>query len=944
MSRNSASTLLALALWIGFAASSTESAFAGSFPRLVVDIEPVAEVDFPNSVDIVQIVDLAGRAYFQADDGIHGRELWSTDGTPQGTSMLLDLCPGLCPGRPQFLTRIGDWIYFRGDDGVHGAELWRTNGTALGTELVADVREGLPASGPDQLMALDHRLFFQADDGRHGKEPWISDGTLAGTFFLANTLSDPNPTFLRLRALGVVANQVLFAGNDEAHGLELWATDGTPGGTQMIADINPGPAASMPNVEAGFGPNQTIGPDGNLYFRAGDSLTGRELWTSDGTPQGTRQVADVLPGPDGSDPQELCWLASRVLFSASSQTSVGELWATDGTALGTVPVLAEAPGAVSPPVPKPVVRAGEIAYFVARDGGGVLKLWTTDGTADGTAAVKTFEEGLPFPLSLFTGSQMHALGERVVFFGVDPAAGLEPWVSDGTAAGTFRLRDVNPGVASSLSPGFFGFFDLDDQLLTWQNQWWFRVHLAGRGEQLWTTDGTAEGTVAVTDADRQTSSFLPLQPSSGQPYPTLLERAGARLIAWAGDTTSGLELWSSDGTEAKTYLLADSSPGPSNSQLLERAALPNRLILSLATGANDLLTLSTDGTIAGTLPIPTGDGTSLSCSRLSAGHGRVYCENDGRIWWTDGLTAQLVAQFPGSVFELAATSTSVFIGTSEAGSSELWGFIPGGPTSRLASGFVMFGLSDFVAAGNLLFFKGDDGAHGRELWVSDGTVAGTRRATDLQPGPLASLPGNETASPGAGRPRWAPVAVGDRAFFVADDGFSGRELWVSDGTELGTHRVADLNPVGSSDPQELVACDGLLCFVAYQPASGRELWVTDGSEAGTRLLADLVAGPASSLPQSLSWQDNHLYFSAWTAALGREPWKWSPQEDPALVGDVAPGPASSSPTSFRWAAGQIFFVANDGTSGFELWSVKAASLFSDGFETGDFSGWSTPEP
>ena len=109
---------------------------------------------------------------------------------------------------------------------------------------------------------------------------------------------------------------------------------------------------------------------------------------------------------------------------------------------------------------------------------------------------------------------------------------------------------------------------------------------------------------------------------------------------------------------------------------------------------------------------------------------------------------------------------------------------------------------------------------GEELWVTDGTTAGTRMVKDLVPAPTSSSPADFVEFAGA-------------LFFSADDGRSGRELWRSDGTRPGTARVKDL-AVGaaSSSPNQLMVAGGALYFVA----NSLELWSTDGTEAGTKLV------------------------------------------------------------------------------------------------------------
>jgi ELWxxDGT repeat protein len=131
---------------------------------------------------------------------------------------------------------------------------------------------------------------------------------------------------------------------------------------------------------------------------------------------------------------------------------------------------------------------------------------------------------------------------------------------------------------------------------------------------------------------------------------------------------------------------------------------------------------------------------------------------------------------------------------------------------------------NLVNVDGTLFFNANDGSHGRELWKSDGTLAGTVLVKDIQAGSAdGAVSGSRTA-----------VAVGNSLFFVANDRASGAELWKSEGTGAGTVLVADVNAGATgSSPQQLTNVNGTLFFTADNGVNGRELWKSDGTSAGT---------------------------------------------------------------------------------------------------------------
>ncbi|HET9766152.1 MAG TPA: ELWxxDGT repeat protein [Thermoanaerobaculia bacterium] len=140
-----------------------------AFPVL---LRPLTEFRTSLAIEAVQ---LGGQLFFPADDGIHGAELWTTDGTAAGTRLVADVAPGVASSSPRALAAGGGAVFFAAHDGVHGFELWKSDGSAAGTRLVHDIAPGAASSYPTQLMVAGPRLYFAADDRVAGEELWALD-------------------------------------------------------------------------------------------------------------------------------------------------------------------------------------------------------------------------------------------------------------------------------------------------------------------------------------------------------------------------------------------------------------------------------------------------------------------------------------------------------------------------------------------------------------------------------------------------------------------------------------------------------------------------------------------------------------------------------------------------------------------------------------------------
>jgi ELWxxDGT repeat protein len=158
-----------------------------------------------------------------------------------------------------------------------------------------------------------------------------------------------------------------------------------------------------------------------------------------------------------------------------------------------------------------------------------------------------------------------------------------------------------------------------------------------------------------------------------------------------------------------------------------------------------------------------------------------------------------------------------------------------------------------------LYFSADNGEVGNELYVSDGTAVGTKLVVDLNPGE------NEDGFSYDSDP-YNFAEFNDKLYFTANDEQTGRELYVTDGTARGTKLLVDLDPgedkygAKSSYPDNFAEFNDKLYFSASDEQTGRELYVTDGNAKGTKLLVDLNPGEDKYGAKS-SYPDNFIEFN-----------------------------------------------------------------------------------
>ena len=304
-----------------------------------------------------------GRIYFRAREDGQTERLWATDGTPAGTG------PWNAAGLPQPFALVGatsTHLYLRDVDFSHALfALPLAGGTA---QQVAEL--SLPwLFGPDtELAAAGTRLFFTLREPDEREALHVSNGTFLGTHEVWSSFGAE----ARLLDLFPWGESVLFlVGSDR---MTLWRSDGTTGGTFAVADLGP-LAADADDLHR----RDAIAYDGRLYFAAESDALGAELWSTDGTAEGT-VAFDLVPGPGSSAPRGLAIAGGTLFFAADDPAFGREVWASDGTPAGTRRVTDIAAGAASAE-PEELVAAGSTLYFAADDGFRGRELWSLDAGA-----------------------------------------------------------------------------------------------------------------------------------------------------------------------------------------------------------------------------------------------------------------------------------------------------------------------------------------------------------------------------------------------------------------------------------------------------------------------------------------------------------------------------------------------------------------------------------
>ena len=872
-----------------------------------------------------------------------------------------------------------DVFFVANNDSTQSIELWKVDATAVDATPVATIESDFGRRlRVLRMVALQDQLLLLATQG----DPpdvylYVSDGSSAGTVEL---LKLPFGGGVDIDAIRVVDGNVYFTAYPWHGSPTLMVTDGTVEGTRVLGH----PKGPPDNV--------AVTPSGK-FFAAGGSRTSRQdgqfvqyatqLWYYDDQEQVARMVAEIESPhrDDYADPNHLTTVGDNAFFTA--ETRLGrELWFSDSTSPGTYLVRDLRVGALSSN-PSALTSVGEQLFFLADDGRGIT-LWRATSGGD---YVEVDFVGAPFNLVpdqlLLASDDLYVLqqsddGVEVLAYStitkeidrLGTVSGREP-----------RLEQTRLGPAVVTTDQHEDHFSLirNDAIIAFEGMD-YGGFLAGND------------TIAYLASRRGSLTDIVLTSGSTESNQVVgtfaLTSSSASLVGdslvFSGRHNGRYGLWSVGPSGLVEILTPEPTNGSSTYHHVD--VVDDKAIISVESGFHAFPMYTT--WLSDTYVADAREATKLvSQPFLWGNHGgwpdRPRLHQVGVDYYFAAQSANYEEEIWKTDLTPEGTERSSFAALAEldpaVAKDDLFGFYPTRATPldsdhflefqgrytpvvntshgryfiyrrfqqggrkdelyRLGSdgeqdpqlvwetgllpSFHSFEVSQ-IAGGEqqsrgllehdgVLYFLSSDPDHGLEIWRSDGTQMGTRRLVDLNPGPASS----------------AARLVGltaDRLFVTATTPDHGEELWSI--TADGDARVYDLR-IGeeSSDARKLAILEDVVYVSADDGIHGREVWAIQ--KDGSAKLYDIHAGASSSDPWFTLYDSritaalsNAAYFSADDGIHGRELWA-ATSELVRLEQDIRVGPIGSFPIILAQLSDAILFQANDGVHGRELWSITA---------------------
>ncbi|MBR1220424.1 hypothetical protein JQ557_20655 [Bradyrhizobium sp. U87765 SZCCT0131] len=431
---------------------------------------------------------------------------------------------------------------------------------------------------PLNIMLFNGKIIYNGLDSSNRRSLWVTNGTAAGTYEIGGLggvgVSGSYTYGLGPLNLSVVGSSAYFLGQDTNGNYGLWVTDGTTAGTTEIGGLGNHSVVGAPS-SGGLSPFNIAPWNGKFAFSGYDSSVAQGLWISDGTAAGTIEVGGIgnagvtNAASSGLNPSDITSFNGKFLFNGYDTVpalpGVGirgnpipsrGLWISDGTAAGTIEIGGRGNAGVGvswalDPSDMTVFN-GKVLFSSGihstnSPSPANVTLWVTDGTAAGTTVIGgTNNAGIT---GVYSGglnpSYMTVLNTTVLLNGYDSNGYDGLWTTDGTATGTVEVGGLkNAGIAgvssSSLNP---------TNLVAFNGKVLFNGTDAAGHRGLWVSDGTAAGTYEIgglSDQGVLNASPYGLNPSG-------LTVFNGQVVFSGAETNGVSSLWITDGTAGGTH-------------------------------------------------------------------------------------------------------------------------------------------------------------------------------------------------------------------------------------------------------------------------------------------------------------------------------------------------------------------------------------------------------
>ncbi len=519
---------------------------------------------------------------------------------------------------------------------------------------------------------------------------------------------------------------------------------------------------------------------------------------------------------------------SGLLFTANDGISTA-LWFSTGTTTGTNKIIPISTGTT--------VGAGFMTPFKGR----VLflnnnEIWITDATNVGTYKISSIP-------NLTVNTSFTVIANNAYFTATSAANGVELYKTDTVVGSTILLKDIWPGPPNS-TPGTL----VDDNA----GGFYFTSNDGTTGNELWHSNGTTAGTNLVKD----------IVNGSGGSSVSIKAVTNNIVFFMANDGVNGSELWRSDGTLAGTYLLNQLTPGAGGSVIYGSTVYNNKFIYQFPAG---IALQEADGTIANNTSYTISPTYTFQASSSSvAGYPFYKFNNDLYIFaFRKGPPANNIDSL--ILFKMTSTITNF----TRVKAVKYTG------VTNLFTGFGIMYMHG-IYSNKFVVQEQNSVAGGNTFIISDGTTSGT---IAFPSGPPFYFPecAYNVSFPTAGT--FIPFISNNWIITGTSVSPIDSELHTIDYNTLAVNQIKNINPSSGfqgnfSSWSNFTILNNKVYFLANDGTTGMELWVTDGTNGGTNLLLDIfpgtVAGPFSG--GTMQKSGNNLFFVANDGVTGHEVW------------------------------------------------------------------------